>query len=67
VQLAETVLDRPDHEDNPILECTAASGSMPIVATTPTYWRCPHREAPPVVTSTDFVKRTDAVRRARRR
>src|SRR5437016_1303698 len=67
VEPAEIVVDCPDHEDNRILECALASGSMltvsddrDLIAMSP--WR-----GTPVVTSEDFVKRTDAMRRSRRR
>lgn len=67
VEPAETVTDCPDHEDNRILECAAATGSMLIVSddtdlTAMSPWR-----GTPAITSADFVKRTDAMRRARRR
>jgi predicted nucleic acid-binding protein len=67
VEPGETVTDCPDHEDNRILECAAASGSVLIVSddtdlTAMSPWR-----GTPVVTSSEFVKRTDAMRRARRR
>lgn len=61
------VADCPDHEDNRILECALASGSMLIVSddvdlSSMSPWR-----GTPVVTSEEFVKRTDAMRRARKR
>lgn len=64
---AETVLDCPDHEDNRILECAGASGSVLIVSddtdlTSMWPWR-----GTPIVTSAEFVTRTDAMRRARKR
>jgi predicted nucleic acid-binding protein len=67
IEPGETVVDCPDHEDNRILECAAASGSLLIVSddsdlTSMSPWR-----GTPVVTSGEFVKRTDAMRRARRR
>lgn len=67
VEPGETVSDCPDHEDNRILECAAASGSMLIVSddvdlTSMSPWR-----GTPVVTSEEFVKRADAMRRGRRR
>jgi len=67
VEPGETVTDCPDHEDNRILECAAASGSVLIVSddtdlTSMSPWR-----GTPIVTSGDFVKRTDAMRRGRRR
>jgi hypothetical protein len=63
---AVTVTDCSDHEDNRILEAAAASNAVLIVsddtdllALTP--WR-----GTPVVTSKEFVNRTDAMRRSRR-
>lgn len=62
-----TVSDCPDDEGNRLVECAAASGSVLIVSDdedllTMSPWR-----GTPVVTSADFVKRTDVLRRARRR
>ncbi len=61
-----TISDCEDHEDNRILEAAAAGNALLIVsddsdllAMTP--WR-----GTPVVTSRDFVNRTDAMRRSRR-
>jgi predicted nucleic acid-binding protein len=67
VDSAETVTDCPDYEDNRILECAAASGSLLIVSddtdlTAMSPWR-----GTPIVTADEFVKRTDAMRRGRRR
>jgi len=67
VESAETVTDCPDHEDNRILECSAASGSMLIVSddadlTSMSPWR-----GTPVLTAKEFGTRTDAMRRGRRR
>jgi predicted nucleic acid-binding protein len=67
IEPGETVADCPDYEDNRILESAAASGSLLIVSddtdlTSMSPWR-----GTPVVTSGEFVKRTDAMRRARRR
>ena len=67
VESAEAVTDCPDYEDNRILECAAASGSILIVSddrdlTSMSLWR-----GTPVVTAAEFVKRTDAMRRGRRR
>jgi predicted nucleic acid-binding protein len=61
------VADCADYEDNRILECAAASGSVLIVSddadlTSMSPWR-----GTPVLTAAEFVKRTDAMRRARRR
>jgi predicted nucleic acid-binding protein len=63
----DMVTDCADYEDNRILECAAASGSMLIVSddtdlTSMSPWR-----GTPVVTAEEFVKRTDAMRRGRRR
>jgi hypothetical protein len=67
LQSAETVLDCPDHEDNRILECAAASGSMLIISDDTDLLSMSPWRGTPVITSADFVKRTDAARRARRR
>lgn len=67
VQPGEVVTDCPDFEDNRILECGAANGSVLIVTddadlTSMSPWR-----GTPVLTAGEFVKRTDAMRRGRRR
>ncbi len=67
VEPDERVTDCPDFEDNRILECAAASGSLLIVSddsdlTSMSPWR-----GTPVVTSGEFVNRTDTMRRSRRR
>jgi PIN domain len=67
LQPAETVLDCADHEDNRILECAAASASMLIVSDDTDLLSMSPWRGTPVITSADFVKRTDAARRARRR
>ena len=64
---ADVVTDCADHEDNRILECAAASGSVLIVSddsdlTSMSPWR-----GTPVLTSKQFVQRTDAMRRSRSR
>ncbi|MGA8017072.1 MAG: PIN domain-containing protein [Candidatus Dormiibacterota bacterium] len=64
---AETVADCRDHEDNRILECAAASGSILIVSDDRDLLDMSPWRGIPVVTSTEFVGRTDAMRRARRR
>lgn len=61
------VSDCADYEDNRILECADASGSVLIVSddadlTSMSPWR-----GTPVLTAGEFVKRTDAMRRGRRR
>jgi predicted nucleic acid-binding protein len=67
VEPGDTVTDCPDHEDNRILECAAASGSFLIVSDDTDLLSMSPWRGTPVVTSADFVKRTDAMRRARRR
>jgi predicted nucleic acid-binding protein len=62
-----TVSDCPDHEDNRILECAASSGSVLIVSDDHDLLSMSPWRGTPVVTSGDFVKRTDAMRRGRRR
>ncbi len=62
-----TVVDCEDFEDNRILECALASGSLLIVSddhhlTSMSPWR-----GTAIVTCADFVKRTDVMRRARHR
>lgn len=67
VEPGETVVDCADHEDNRILECAAASGSVLIVSDDTDLLSMSPWRGTPVVTSAEFVKRTDAMRRARRR
>ena len=67
VEPGETVSDCADHEDNRILECAAASGSMLIVSDDTDLLQMTPWRGTPVVTSAEFVQRTDAMRRARRR
>ena len=62
-----TVSDCQDHEDNRILECAAASGSVLIVSDDQDLLSMSPWRGTPVVTSGDFMKRTDAMRRGRRR
>jgi predicted nucleic acid-binding protein len=61
------VSDCPDYEDNRILECATASGSVLIVSDDHDLLSMSPWRGTPVVTSGDFVKRIDAMRRARRR
>ena len=63
----EPVSDCTDHEDNRILECAAASGSVLIVSDDDDLIRMSPWRGTSVVTAEDFVKRTDAMRRARHR
>jgi hypothetical protein len=67
VEPGETVTDCPDHEDNRILECAAASGSVLIGSDDSNLIARSPWQGTSVVTSSEFVKRTDAMRRARRR
>jgi len=63
----ERVTDSRDHEDNRILECAAASGSTLIVSDDSDLQSMSPWRGIPVITAAEFVKRTDAMRRARRR
>lgn len=67
VEPGETVTECPDHEDNRILECAAASGSLLIVSDDTDLLSMSPWRGTPVVTAEEFVKRTDAMRRGRRR
>lgn len=67
VEPDETVTDCSDHEDNRILECAAASGSVLIVSDDTDLFSMSPWRGTPVITSGEFVKRTDAMRRARRK
>lgn len=62
-----TVTDCPDYEDNRILECAAASGSVLIVSDDTDLLSMSPWRGTPVLTSAAFVNRTDAMRRGRRR
>ena len=64
---AVAVSDCPDHEDNRILECAYASGSVLIVSDDHHLLSMSPWRGTPVVTSAEFVKRTDARRRSQRR
>ncbi len=64
---AGNVADCRDHEDNRILECAAASGSVLIVSDDTDLLEMSPWRGIPVLTSTEFVARTDAMRRAHRR
>lgn len=67
IEPGETVSDCPDHEDNRILECAAASGSVLLVSDDVDLISMSPWRGTPVLTSAEFAKRTDAMRRARRR
>lgn len=62
-----TVADCPDYEDNRILECAAASSSVLVVSDDTDLLEMSPWRGTPVVSSREFVTRTDAMRRARRR
>jgi hypothetical protein len=61
------VTDCPDHEDNRILEGALACGAVLIVSDDDHLLRLSPWRGTAVVTSTEFVGRVDAARRARRR
>lgn len=62
----EVVTDCADYEDNRILECAAASGSLLIVSDDTDLLSLSPWRGTAVLTSRDFVNRTDAMRRKRR-
>ncbi|MGH8998661.1 MAG: PIN domain-containing protein [Acidimicrobiia bacterium] len=64
---AVTVTDCPDHEDNRILEAAAASNAILIVSDDTDLLSMSTWRGTPVVTSREFVGRTDAMRRSRER
>ena len=65
IEPGETIVNCPDYEDNRILECAAASGSVLIVSDdTDLLSMSPWRGT---LTSGAFVKRTDIMRRGHRR
>jgi predicted nucleic acid-binding protein len=66
VEPGEVVTDCPDHEDNRILECAGASGSVLIVSDDSDLLSMSPWRGTPIVTAGEFVQRTDAMRRARR-
>lgn len=67
VEPGETVTDCPDHEDNRILECAAAGGSLLVVSDDVDLAAMSPWRGTPVVSSAEFVRRTDAMRRGKRR
>jgi predicted nucleic acid-binding protein len=67
VEPHERVTDCADYEDNRILECAAASGSVLIVSDDTDLVSMSPWRGTPVVTAEEFVQRTDAMRRARHR
>ncbi|HXW79813.1 MAG TPA: PIN domain-containing protein [Acidimicrobiales bacterium] len=66
VEPKEVVTDRPDYEDNRILECAAATSSVLIISDDTDLLSLSPWRGTPIVTSRDFVNRTDAMRRKRR-
>ena len=60
-----TVSDCRDFEDDRILECAIASGSDLIVSDDIDLLEMSPWRGIPVLTSSDFVQRTDAMRRSR--
>jgi predicted nucleic acid-binding protein len=62
----EAVTDGADYEDNRILGCAAASGSLLIVSDDTDLLSLSPWRGTPVLTSRDFVNRTDAMIRKRR-
>jgi predicted nucleic acid-binding protein len=67
IEPGETIGDCPDYEDNRILECAAASGSVLIVSDGTDLLSMSPWRGTPILTSGAFVKRTDTMRRGRRR
>jgi predicted nucleic acid-binding protein len=67
IEPAERVSDCPDFEDNRILECAAASGSALIISDDTDLLAMSPWRGTPVLTSEQFVQRTDVMRRARKR
>lgn len=67
VEPDEIIADCPDYEDNRILECAAASGSVLIVSDDTDLLSMSPWRGTPVLTSGAFVNRTDTMRRGRRR
>lgn len=62
----ETITDCPDHEDNRILECAAAAGAVLVISDDSDLLTMSPWHGTAVVTSAEFVKRTDVMRRGRR-
>jgi predicted nucleic acid-binding protein len=67
VEPGEIVAECADYEDNRILECAAASGSVLIVSDDTDLTSMSPWGGTPVLTAAEFVNRTDAMRRGRRR
>jgi predicted nucleic acid-binding protein len=67
IEPGTTITDCPDYEDNRILECAAASGSVLIVSDDTDLLSMSPWRGTPVLTSGAFVNRTDIMRRGRRR
>lgn len=66
VEPGVTVTDCDDFEDNRILECVLACGAVMIVSDDDDLLRLSPWRGCVIVTTAEFVGRTDAMRRARR-
>lgn len=60
-----TVTDCPDHEDNRILEVAVSTNAVLVVSDDTDLSSLSPWRVTPVLTSRDFVNRTDAMRRVR--
>jgi predicted nucleic acid-binding protein len=67
IEPGTTITDCPDYEENRILECAAASGSVLIISDDTDLLSMSPWRGTPVLTSAAFVNRTDMMRRGRRR
>jgi len=67
IEPSVAVTDCPDHEDNRILECALACSAVLLVSDDGHLLRLSPWRGTAVVTSTEFVGRVDAARRAGRR
>jgi predicted nucleic acid-binding protein len=65
IEPGTTITDCPEHEDNRLLECAAASGSLLIVSDDTGLLSMSPWRGTPVLTSAAFVNRTDIMRRGR--
>ena len=65
IEPSVTISDCPDYEDNRILECAAASGSLLIVSDDTDLLAMSPWRGTPVVSAARFVQRTDVMRRHR--
>ena len=67
VDPVEAVIDCPDHEDNRILECAAASDSLMVVSNDTDLAHMSPWRGIPIVHVSDFVRRVDVSRRRKKR